>query len=147
MLALGEETAVQAVVGSIVWALRKLKKPRCREVSARGDALHSVCPQDSFPFSCWCFAMVTGYQVVNQIPRRKCVSDSRSQLVSGDKDALHFNTTQYAVKYLKCAALHECPKLPTLSWYVVRDSGPHFHLLCPSLAEFSLFVLVTTAII
>ena len=26
--ALGEETAVQAVVGSIVWAFRRLKKPR-----------------------------------------------------------------------------------------------------------------------
>ena len=44
MLPLGEETAVQAVVGSIVWAFRRLKKPRCREMSARGYALHSVCP-------------------------------------------------------------------------------------------------------
>ena len=48
MLALGEETAVQAVVGSIVWAFRRLKKPRCGEMSARGYALHSVCPQLSF---------------------------------------------------------------------------------------------------
>ena len=47
----GEETAVQAVVGSIVWAFRRLKKPRCREISARGYALHSVCTQLSFfPF-------------------------------------------------------------------------------------------------
>ena len=45
VLALGEKTAVQAVVGSIVWAFRKLKKPRCRVMSARGYALHSVCPQ------------------------------------------------------------------------------------------------------
>ena len=39
---------VQAVVASIVWAFRRLKKPRCREMSARGYALHSVCPQLSF---------------------------------------------------------------------------------------------------
>ena len=43
-----EETAVQAVAGSIVWAFRRLKKPRCREMSARGYALDSVCPQLSF---------------------------------------------------------------------------------------------------
>ena len=45
VLPLGEETAVQAVVGSIVWPFRKFKKPRCRETSACGYALHSVCPQ------------------------------------------------------------------------------------------------------
>ena len=49
VLTLGEETAVQAVVGSIVWAFRRLKKPRCREMSARGYALYSVCPQLSLP--------------------------------------------------------------------------------------------------
>ena len=48
VLALVEETAVQAVVGSIVWAFRRLKKPRSREKSARGYALHSVRPQLSF---------------------------------------------------------------------------------------------------
>ena len=48
MLPLEGETAVQAVVGSIVWAIRRLKKPRCREMSARGNAFHSVCPQLSF---------------------------------------------------------------------------------------------------
>ena len=48
VLALGEETAVQAVVGSIVWTFRRLKKPWIREMSARGYALHSVCPQLSF---------------------------------------------------------------------------------------------------
>ena len=52
LVALREKTAVQAVVGSIVWALRRLKKPSSREMSARGYALHSVCPQLSFlPFS------------------------------------------------------------------------------------------------
>ena len=50
VLPLGEETAVQAVVGSIIWAFRRLKKPRCREMSASGYALHSVCPQISFSF-------------------------------------------------------------------------------------------------
>ena len=42
VLALGEETAVQAVVGSIVWAFRRLKKAASWEMSARGYALHSV---------------------------------------------------------------------------------------------------------
>ena len=48
VLALKEETAVQAVVDSIAWAFRKLKKRRCREMSARGYALHSVRSQLSF---------------------------------------------------------------------------------------------------
>ena len=48
MLALGEEATVQAVVGSIVWAFRMLKKPRIREMSARGYALNSVRFQLSF---------------------------------------------------------------------------------------------------
>ena len=38
----------QATVGSIFWALRKLKMPRSREKSSRGYALHSVCPQLPF---------------------------------------------------------------------------------------------------
>ena len=50
MLALGDGTAVQAVVGSIVYAFRRLKKRRSREISARGYALHSVCSQLSFIF-------------------------------------------------------------------------------------------------
>ena len=37
-------TAAQVVVGSVVWALRGLKKPRSRDMSARGYALHCVCP-------------------------------------------------------------------------------------------------------
>ena len=48
VIPLGEET-VQAVVGSIVWTFRRLKKPRRREMSARGYALHNVCPKLSFP--------------------------------------------------------------------------------------------------
>ena len=39
VLVLGEETAVQAVVGSIVWAFGRLKKPRSWEMSARSYAL------------------------------------------------------------------------------------------------------------
>ena len=42
-LVLGEETAHQAVKCS-----RRLKNSRRREMSARGYALHSVCPQHSF---------------------------------------------------------------------------------------------------
>ena len=48
VLALGEDTVVQAAVGSIVRAFRRLKKPRYREMSARGYVLHRVCPQHSF---------------------------------------------------------------------------------------------------
>ena len=44
----GEETVVQAVVGSIVCVFRKFKKPRFWEMSARGYALHSVCPWTAF---------------------------------------------------------------------------------------------------
>ena len=51
VIPLGEETAVQAVVGSIVWAFRGLKKPRSREMSARGYALHSVCLQLSLAYA------------------------------------------------------------------------------------------------
>ena len=43
VLTLGEETAVQALVGSIVWAFGRLEKLRIWEMSARGYALHSVC--------------------------------------------------------------------------------------------------------
>ena len=50
VLALGEETAVQEVVGCINWAFRRLKMLRCQEMGARGYALHSVCPQISFSF-------------------------------------------------------------------------------------------------
>ena len=50
MPTLGEETAVQAVVGSIVWTFPRLKKPSCREMSGRGYALYSVRPQISFSF-------------------------------------------------------------------------------------------------
>ena len=46
VLPLGEETAVQAVV----WAFRRLKKSRRREMSARGYALHSVFPQLHFSY-------------------------------------------------------------------------------------------------
>ena len=48
VLPLGEETAVQEIVGSINWVFRRLKKPRYREISARGYALYSVRHQHSF---------------------------------------------------------------------------------------------------
>ena len=69
MLALGEETAAQAVVGSIVWAFRRLEEPRCREMSARGYALYSVC--SNFPF----FPAAVSYQhrVSGFIPNRQAV--------------------------------------------------------------------------
>ena len=47
----GEETAAQTVVGSIGRAFRRLKNPRFREMSVRGYALYSVCPQLFFYIS------------------------------------------------------------------------------------------------
>ena len=44
MIPLGEETAVQAIVGSIVWAFRRLKKTK----ESEDERLHSVCPKLSF---------------------------------------------------------------------------------------------------
>ena len=48
VLPLWVETAVQAVVGSVVWAFHGLKKPRCRGMNARGTRF-IACPQ--LPFS------------------------------------------------------------------------------------------------
>ena len=42
VLALWEETAVQAVVGAIVSAFRRLNKPKSRETSTRSYARRSV---------------------------------------------------------------------------------------------------------
>ena len=42
-----------AVVGSVVWAFPRLKKPRGREMSARSYALHSILTQISFPSFLW----------------------------------------------------------------------------------------------
>ena len=54
VLELGEETAVQAVVGFIDLAFRRLKKPTSQEMSARGYGLHSVCSHLSlFSFLFW----------------------------------------------------------------------------------------------
>ena len=44
-------TAVQAVVGSIVWAFRRPNKQRCREMSARGYALYCECPPTFFSYN------------------------------------------------------------------------------------------------
>ena len=41
----GEETAVQAVVDSIIWAFRRLKKPKSREISARNKADFQIIPR------------------------------------------------------------------------------------------------------
>ena len=48
MFTLVAKTAAQAVAGSIVWVFRRLEKPRCREMSARGYALQSIRPKLSF---------------------------------------------------------------------------------------------------
>ena len=67
---------VQAIVGSIVWAYHRLKKPRIREMSAR-SALHSVCPQLSF-FS---FQRPSLYGATSVLTRR---SSSRSSTRSAE---------------------------------------------------------------
>ena len=50
--ATGGGTTVQADVGSVAWAFRRLKMPCCREMSARGYALHIACAPNFlfFPF-------------------------------------------------------------------------------------------------
>ena len=50
VLALLEETAVQAVVGFYHLGILEAQETRRPEMSARGYALHSVCPQLSFLF-------------------------------------------------------------------------------------------------
>ena len=67
VLSLGEEIAVQAVDGSIVWAFRRLKQSRCREISARGFALYSVPPTFLFPSQSRCAFVI---QVTNEITRQ-----------------------------------------------------------------------------
>ena len=51
VLALREETTVQALIGSFVSEFRRLKKPRSREMSARGYVLHiTYVPKNFFPY-------------------------------------------------------------------------------------------------
>ena len=59
VLALGEETAVKAAVGSIAWPFRRFKKPKCRGMNARSYVLHSVCTQLLFCFREKCSRDVT----------------------------------------------------------------------------------------
>ena len=69
VFALGEETSVQAVVGSIVGAFRRLKK---REMSARSYALHNVCPP-TFLFShlILCLNIATHFAFIPPLARRE----------------------------------------------------------------------------
>ena len=68
----------QTVVGSIVWALRRLKNLWSREMSARGYALHCVCPQFSFPILCGCgceishSTVMTPLQSISRTPSPTC---------------------------------------------------------------------------
>ena len=63
---------LMALIGPIVWAIRRLTKPRSREMSARGYALHSVCFPSSFlPLSTPRRAMITG----NVVRPVVCTSD------------------------------------------------------------------------
>ena len=56
VLAVGKEPADQAIVGSIVWAFRRLKMSRSREMSDCGYELHSVCTHLSF-FNPYCMCV------------------------------------------------------------------------------------------
>ena len=76
MLPLREETAVQAVVASIVWAFRRFKTPRSREMSARGYALHSVRPKLLFPFPQKTTHVPKWERVLESQKRVKCVGHS-----------------------------------------------------------------------
>ena len=51
MLALGEEIAAQAIVGSIVWALRRNKEPRSREMISSATRFIAYAPNFPFFFS------------------------------------------------------------------------------------------------
>ena len=46
--ALVKGIAALAVVGSIIWAFRRLKKPRSQEMSARSYALRNICTHSHF---------------------------------------------------------------------------------------------------
>ena len=60
VLALRKETVVQAVVCSIVWAFRRLKKSRSREMSARDHVpKFSFSPNLLFLLPCPCMVTVT----------------------------------------------------------------------------------------
>ena len=59
--------SAQAVFGSFVWAFRRLKNTMCREMSARGYALHSVCTQLFFHYgntytAWWRFLAMIGWR-------------------------------------------------------------------------------------
>ena len=47
---LGEETAAQAVAGSIVWAICRLENPRCREIAPAATRFITYAPNLTFFF-------------------------------------------------------------------------------------------------
>ena len=108
MLPLGEETAVQTVVGSIVWIFRRLKKPRCREMSARGYALRSVCPQLSFfPFPTKLAGPLAFTQSVQRL-----IPHWPSDLISAYRPFDEMNNFLYffALSSVRCTAHPRYPK-------------------------------------
>ena len=49
VFALGKETAIEAVIGFIAWAVRRLIKPRSRKMRACSYAIQTVYPDFHFP--------------------------------------------------------------------------------------------------
>ena len=92
VVALVEETAVQAVVGSIVWGFRTFKKPRGREINACSYALHSVLPFTFFreserprEYNYQCgFRWLRFYNTINILHDEQ---ESQTQNRSADRDA------------------------------------------------------------
>ena len=74
---------VQAVVGSIVWAFCRLKKPRSREMSARSYAFHSVCPQLAFFLSIYISFLCHGVPTADCgiMKDRNVIDDLSKQIV------------------------------------------------------------------
>ena len=88
----------QAVVGSIVWSFRRLKKPRSREMGARGYAFHSVCPQLSFSFP-----FHTAIFVVHTFKTN--FSGSQCGLTSFASSATPFSISSPSIVMEKCLGL------------------------------------------
>ena len=67
VLALGEEIAAQAIVGSIVWALRRNKEPRSREMISSATRFIAYAPNFPF-FYVWSLYKLIAFSVVDNPP-------------------------------------------------------------------------------
>ena len=77
---------MNAVVGSTVWVFCRLKKPRSREMSTRGYALHSVClplfPCCRIRYGCRGYVAVTGDAMIAFVGQSRHAPPGRIVLLS-----------------------------------------------------------------